>query len=86
MKIKCAAIKYNGEIYEGPSHCEIGHQMIKDKVCPRPFPGGKAQGFVTDSGVFVEREEALMIALEAGQIVKGEHCHPNHLFSEDLRK
>jgi hypothetical protein len=86
MRIKCAAIRHDGKIYEGPSHAEIGHKMIKDGVCPKPFPGGDDQGFVTECGQYVRRAAAMCIALEAGQVVRGETCHPHHLFSEDLRK
>ena len=85
MKIKCAAITYNGKIYEGIGHADIGLEMIREKVCRCPFPSGPAQGFVTDEGQFVSREEALKIALEAGQVVKGQTCNPDRLFSEDIR-
>jgi hypothetical protein len=86
MRIKCAAIKYHGKIYEGASHCEIGLKMIEDKVCRRPYPTGQAQGFVTECGLFVNRAAALMIAIEAGQVVSGKTMHWRELFSEDLKK
>lgn len=85
ITIKCAAILYNGIIYEGEYHCLIGWKMLEDEVCTRPFPGGKAQGFVTSEGNFVGREEALIIAINAGQVVKGETYHSTELFSEDYR-
>ena len=81
MKIKCAAIRYKDKIYEGRSHCEIGWQMLKDGVCERPFPGGDAQGFVTECGKFVRRAAALAIAIQAGQVVQGETDHPRYLCS-----
>ena len=81
MKIKCAAILYDGKIYEGKSHSEIGIKMIEDGVCEIPYPSGENQGFVTDSGKYVNREEAMIIACNANQIkVK----RGNKLFSEDL--
>jgi len=83
--IKCSAIIYQGKIYEGTSHPKIGLKMIEDEVCPRPYPGGKAQGFVTETGEFVNRDEALCIAVQAGQVVAGQTSHKNKLFSEDLR-
>lgn len=86
MKIKCAAIQYNGKIYEGRSHCEIGWQMLRDKVCKEPFPSGDAQGFVTECGIFVDREVARNIAITAGQVIEGQTVHRRHLFSEDLRR
>ena len=86
MKIKCAAILYHGRVYEGERHDHIGLKMLKDGVCPRPYPGGANQGFVIECGDFVGRRAAFIIAVEAGQVVKGETSHPTRLFSEDLRK
>jgi len=85
MKIKCAAIKYKDKVYEGNSHPEIGMLMLKHKVCPRPYPGGQAQGFVTECGKFVSREEALAIAICSGQVTYGETVKKHELYSEDLR-
>lgn len=79
IRIKCAAIKYNGKIY-------VGLKMISDGICPRPYPSGDEQGFVTECGLYVRREPALIIAIDAGQVVKGKTMHPNKLFSEDLRR
>jgi hypothetical protein len=84
MRIKCAAIRYKGKIYEGDSHAEIGIKMVMDGICPSPYPSGDDQGFVTECGVYVRRVCAMSIALEAGQVKKGETCHPRELFSEDL--
>jgi len=86
MRIKCAAIRYKDEVYEGKSHYEIGTKMITDKVCPKPFPGGDDQGFVTECGRYVRRAPALHIAIQAGQVIEGETMTSHHLFSEDLRK
>lgn len=84
-KIKCAAIRYKGEIYEGDSHCEIGLYMVRSGICPAPYPGGKNQGFVTIYGDFVDREEAYWMAVSCGQIKQGETPVRGKLFSEDLR-
>ena len=82
--VKCAAILYQGRVYEGLRHDLIGHRMLAEGVCPRPFPGGPAQGFVTGVGCFVDRKTALIIAVNAGQ-VKFERCSaPPNLYSEDL--
>lgn len=86
MRIKCAAIRYHGQIYEGESHCLIGLKMVEDQICPAPYPGGEDQGFITECGCFVRRAPALMIAIKSGQVVAGKTMHPRHLFSEDLRK
>lgn len=85
MRIKSSAIIHEGKIYTGERHDLIGLKMIKDGVCERPYPSGMHQGFVTECGTYVTRMQALTIAIEAGQIKAGEHCHPTELFSEDLR-
>ena len=85
-RIKCAAIQYQGKIYEGPNHTVIGHQMLQDGVCPRPFPCGDAQGFVTEKGTFLNRYQALRVAAQAGQVVWGQTINREELYSEDLRK
>lgn len=41
-------------------------------------------GFYTSYGRFVDRKEAYQVALEAGQVKKGETTHTDSLFSEDL--
>ena len=56
--------------------------MLKDGVCKRPYPSGKNQGFVTECGMYVTREQALVIAIEAGQV---ENDKTGQLFSEDLK-
>ena len=82
VKIKSAAILYNNQIYSGESHTLIGLKMLKDGVCKRPYPSGKNQGFVTECGMYVTREQALVIAIEAGQVEKDK---TGQLFSEDLK-
>ena len=67
MKIKCAAIRRNdGVIVEGRNH-GICIQKSPYGTCKGE---GYAQGFVTDTGQFVDRKEAGRIAFEAGQIDK----------------
>jgi hypothetical protein len=84
MRIKCAAIRYNGKIYEGNKHCEIGLRMINEGICETPYPSGDDQGFITECGKYVRRQPALMIALTSGQVEEGKHIHGTMLFSEDL--
>lgn len=43
-----------------------------------------AQGFITNTGRFVSRCEARMIAIDSGQILPEETIHKVDLFSEDL--
>jgi hypothetical protein len=82
-RVVAAAITYKGETYIGPSHPQIGWRMLEAEICPRPFPSGKAQGFVTDGGRFVCREEARHIVVSNGQCPRP--MHPRMLHSEDMR-
>ena len=85
MRIKCAAIRHDGKVYEGRSHAEIGLQMLRDGVCLPPYPHGDDQGFVTECGRYVRRAPALMIAIAARQVLEGRTINRRELFSEDLR-
>lgn len=85
MKIKCAAILFNGKIYEGENHPVIRQKMLEDGICKCPYSGGKAQGFVTECGRFVSRKEAMQIAIKAGQVDPGKTTLTCNLFSEDLK-
>jgi hypothetical protein len=76
MKIKCAAIQgIDGSIVEGRSHADAYKAAHPDENFRRAVCG-----FVTDTGLFVDRKEGGRIAFEAGQTPKLETC----LFSEDL--
>lgn len=56
-------------------HSHLNQDLIKDKV--------KTMGFIDNNGDFLTREEALMVALAAGQLI--EKNPPGYkLFSEDL--
>lgn len=81
ITIAKAAILYEGKVYTGWRHFQIGQEMIRAGVCRAPFPSGKAQGFVTNEGRFVSRQEARRIAKKAGH---GNFMRPTMLFSEDL--
>jgi hypothetical protein len=81
MKIIAAAILERGRVWTGIRH----HLIIRDIVAElgqgaAPILG--EQGFVTDDGRFVEREEAAKIAFDAGQIGQPK----KYLFSEDVFK
>lgn len=58
-----------------------GDLMTEMARCHVPMSG--EQGFKTSEGRFVDRYEAVPIAVKAGQIIK--KTHPlNQLFSEDV--
>lgn len=70
-----AAILKDGIIYTGRRH----HLIIQ--LYPPNFFHNCEQGFVTDDGKFVDREEGLKIAIECNQLINEPRAE---LFSEDL--
>lgn len=85
-KILCAAIHKPNEkdlndkplIYCGFRHAYILWQSEQVSRNPRH------QGFLTSKGRFVDRKEALKIALENDQIIDKSKLRGEILFSEDL--
>lgn len=79
--IKESAILLDGVVYTGHRHHNIIHDLAE-----RGFktPIGGEQGFVTEAGEFVTREEAAKIAIECGQVEAAKMHRPDVLFSEDL--
>lgn len=84
-----AAIKVHDVIYTGWRHCHIIRnycEITGHSKCPAtnwPNEHISNQGFVTSTGRFVDRKEALAIAKAAGQIIK-KQGNANNLYSEDL--
>ena len=84
-RIEAAAIISKcGDVVQLPRparhHSIIAHMI--DKGEGAPVTG--SQGFVTDSGRFVTRREAMWIAITARQVKHNETIHPTDLFTEDL--
>lgn len=83
-RIEFAAIRdHDGKVYwvERPGrHGDVIRLMVN---VGRPIPINGKQGFVTDRGRFVDRQEACRLALACGQIDKPKF-QPNTLFSEDV--
>jgi hypothetical protein len=88
-RVVCAANRFEKVIVVGPRHYDMTmHRQIEkyrfvgvisNRECPE-------QGFIDQHGVFMDRKEALEVALAAGQILDiKKKCHPtNELFSEDI--
>lgn len=84
-KISIASIRHNGIYYTGYRHHLIGLKMLEDNILEKPYPGGDDQAFLTDTGRWVSREEALIIAVNAGQLdMANKKGNRKQLFSEDL--
>jgi len=79
-RVKEAAIRKDGVVYTGRNHAEI----LRDKTRPFGFLKCGEQGFATDSGRYVDREEAARVALASGQIDRL-HFSDTELYSEELR-
>ena len=79
-RIVCAALLYNNCIYMS----EKGHCAIFPME-PIGVLRNALQGFVTENGYFVNRDEGLLIAKHFNQICI-KHQPLNILLSEDLKK
>lgn len=63
-------------------HANLLHPFVEDFGA---HPSPQDQGFITSTGRFVEREEALRIAVESGQpMIDHPARNSTMLFSEDL--
>lgn len=84
-RIERAAIRHDGHVYSvaAPArHHHVIGQIITLTGAKR-VPAESTQGFMTNTGRFVDREEACVIAIRAGQIVT-KTGPANELYSEDL--
>ena len=75
-----AAIKYRKEIYTGFDHGECFKQL--EKKHHLTTLANVQQGFIDSDGHFVDREQAMFIALQANQLRYG--TGKNNLISEDI--
>lgn len=83
-----AAILLNGELWAGQDG-ERHHDVIRKISSHGKKAHSGIQGFVTQTGEFLNREQAAKHAIECGQVISG-HANIRHvfngreLFSEDL--
>lgn len=83
-RIEAAAIRWKGLTFSRPRPARHGdvikslHELHLADACHGE------QGFVTSGGVFVDRTEALAIALRSGQLREDFRARGGELFSEDL--
>jgi hypothetical protein len=78
--IVASAIKQGDKVYTGIRHSEVIRAIV-EATGIRPVTG--EQGFVTDTGEFVDRKTALQIAISAGQVEKSRNGG-DELYAEDL--
>lgn len=79
MRIKEAAILNNGIVWTGRRHHNVIKKIV-DTLGMSAAPVLGEQGFVTECGKFLSREDAARVAFMAGQIPELKR----ELFSEDL--
>lgn len=79
-RIACAAINIGGIVYSKPAPARHG-DIAKDILVE---PTESQYGFLTDAGVWVNRQDALRIAHNAGQLIRSP-SHPFHgLYTNDV--
>lgn len=83
--IERVAIMYEGDLYHLPKPARH-HDVIREiaRLNAVGIQGADVQGFLDNGGVFVNRTEALAIALSANQVLDVNNIRANLLFSEDL--
>lgn len=81
-KIKSSAVKLNNVIYTGRHHIDCFVLMLQNYKISQEEVMKAEQGFLTENGFFVNREQALEIAKHFNQI-KVKHPSENELYSED---
>jgi len=88
--IYLAAVKINNELYFGESHAEILKNYYNNYFLLNPTEEHRismikgVQGFVTDEGEFLNREEALAHVKSCGQHYYPRDYTGNLLFSEHI--
>lgn len=83
--IICSAIKLeNGTMVIGFRHCHCIRNYCAATGAPR-IPVPHVQGFMTDDGTFLDREDGLIYAEAHDQVIcKSGNQDSKELFSEDL--
>lgn len=79
-----AIIAHNGEVISLPKpnrHHNVIKLMVDELKHPRPIKG--KQGFINESGVFLDRAEAKKVAIKHNQLL-GHASTLGILFSEDV--
>lgn len=85
-RVVCAANRVGNIIVPGPRHYSpLMHDLRLRMLITDDDWRSAEQGFIDQWGVFMTREDALVVAREAGQLEGRTKTHPERLlFSEDL--
>lgn len=80
------AAKAYGKLYQLPKpnrHHDLLDIMFKERGEQEQVAADE-EGFITSTGRYVNREEGLVIAQKANQILPERHNHPSELYSESV--
>lgn len=89
-RVICAAIFKGGNLILGARHFDMLMHKTIEQIGNGKFPGfaefmsDAEQGFIDQFGVFMTREEAMVLAVEKMQVLDATHIHNKELYSEDL--
>lgn len=72
---------YKGRTYALP--CPHRHHELFEGLT-NPSDGSEIQGFLDDRGKFLNRTNALAVALKSGQVIDEDSIRAGQLYSEDL--
>jgi hypothetical protein len=87
--IVCAALRLNGaeeKILLGHRHNEIINEQARFLPTWKKLrrTSSYTQGFFTSRRRFLDRKDAMRVALDTGQVTVGETVSPTDLYSEDV--
>lgn len=86
-RITHVAVRFNGQIYSLPPpnrHHDVIWEIARVTNASTVRAGGDNQGFLDESGRYLTRKEALLVALENNQVKDASQIRGRSLFSEDL--
>lgn len=80
------AIRFRGKVYSLPAPNRHHHVIAEIlRQCPDVCAvSSDEQGFLDESGTFLNRKQALVSAELFGQLKEGERVHQGMLFSENV--
>lgn len=83
-RIVSAAIRQKGEVFTGSSHVQVVKSIVQN--CEEITAMAWVYGFVTNTGRFVDRCEAMNIARDADQLNDRPTEGQTALYSQDLKE
>lgn len=86
-RITHVAVRFNDQIYSLPPpnrHHDVIWEIARLNNISTVRANGDNQGFLDESGNYLTRKEALLVALEHGQVKDVGQIRGKNLFSEDL--